>query len=90
MKRVNTLFYCTFFDGRKQRPVFTKYGFRLCFLLSSEDFASFLHLDVRIAIMGVFHDATDTTFDDMDVSYKGALLVARDNAKKLLATLSRS
>lgn len=90
MKRINTLFYCTFFDNRKQQAVLSRDGLRLCRLLSSEDFASFLHLDISIAILSVFHDNNNTLFDDMDVSYERALSYARENAQKLLATFSLS
>lgn len=90
MKRINTLFYCSFFDNRKQHAVLSRDGLPLCRLLSSEDFASFLHLDISVAILAVFHDDKNTLFDDMDLSYERALAYARDNAQKLLATFSLS
>lgn len=90
MKRINTLFYCTFFDARKRSVVLDKDGCRLCCLISSDDFASFLQLDITICIIGVFQDQLNNMFDDMDVSYENSLVFARDNAKKLLATFSLS
>lgn len=88
MKTSNNLFYCTFFDNRNQQTVLDKDGLRLCLLINSADFASILHLGITIVISAQFHDEANTYFDDMNISYANALLIARDDAKKLLATLS--
>ena len=89
MKRSNTLFYCTFFDNRNQQSVLDADGLRLCLLINSQDFVSFLHLGITIIVSAQFHDDT-SFFDDMDISINNARVLARVNAKKLLATLSIS
>lgn len=88
MKRINTLFYCTFFDNRNQQSVLDKGGLRLCLLINSKDFSTILHLGITIIISVQFHDEGNTFFDDMDISYENALLIARTNVNKLLSTLS--
>lgn len=88
MKTSNKLFYCTFFDNRNQQTVLDKDGLRLCLLINSVDFASILHLGITIVISAQFHDEANNYFNDMDISYENALLIARDDVKKLLATLS--
>lgn len=88
MKRINTLFYCTVFTARDNRPVVNEYGRCIVRLLSSQDFDAFLHLGYVLVVIGVFGDNTD--FDDSHLSYNDALFIARENAKELLATLSIS
>lgn len=88
MKRINTLFYCSIFRAGDNKPVLNKYGFTACRLLSSKDFASFMHLGYVLVVIGVYGDNTD--FDDTQLLYNDALYIARENAKELLATLSMS
>lgn len=90
MVRSNLLYYCTFFDNRNQQTVLDHDGLRLCLLINSEDFVSLLPLGITIIISAIFHDPANTYFDDKDVSCDNALIIAKDNAKKLLATLSLS
>lgn len=90
MKTTNKLFYCTFFDNRNQQTVLCDNGSRLCLLISSEDFVSFLHLGVTVVVSAFFHDNSNTLFDDQDISYDNAVVIAHGNAKRLLATLSLS
>lgn len=90
MNPLNTLFYCTFFDNRNQQSVLDKDGLRLCLLINSEDFVTILHLGITIIVSAQFHDEDNTYFDDMDISLENATVIARDDLKKLLATLSLS
>ena len=87
MVRKNNLYYCTFFDNRNQQTVLDKDGMRLCLLINSKDFASLLHLGITIVISAIFHDDKNTYFDDMSISYDNAVLIARKDFQKLLASL---
>ena len=88
MNTFNKLFYCTFFDNRNQQTVLRDNGTRLCLLISSDDFADFLHLGITVLVSAQFHDKSNTYFDDNEISYDNALVIARGNAKKLLVRLS--
>lgn len=88
MKRINPLFYCSFFDNRKQQVILDADGLRECRLLCSDDFAAFIHCGVTVSILAVFHDPNNTLFDDKEVSYRNALSIARGNARVLLSTFS--
>lgn len=88
MKLINSLYYCTFFDNRNQQTVLNRKGMRLCLLISSDDFVKFLHLGITILVTAQFHDKSNTYYDDKDISLDNAIVIARGNAQKLLATLS--
>lgn len=88
MKTFNKLFYCTFFDNRNQQTVLRHNGSRLCLLISSDDFGSFLRIGLTVLVSAQFHDKSNTIYDDNDISYDNALVIARGNANKLLAQLS--
>lgn len=86
MMRINTLFYCSIFHAGDNMSVLNNYGFVACRLLSSKDFASFMHLCYILVVIGVYGDNTD--FDDTQLSYNDPLYIVRENVKELLATLS--
>ncbi len=88
MSRSNTLYYCTFFDNRNQQSILDKDGLRLCLLINIDDFVSILHLGITIIVSASFHDKANTYFDDSSISYDNALVIARNDLKKLFATLS--
>lgn len=90
METTNKLFYCTFFDNRNQQTVLRNNGSKLCLLVSSYDSASLLNLGLTVLVSAQFHDQSNTIYDDNDISYENAAVIARGNAKKLLATLSLS
>ena len=87
MHSSDSLFYCVFYDNRKQQAVLTPDGLRLCRLLCCTDFAYFLHLGISVCILAVFHDFKNDLFDDTDISLDNALVQARSNAKELLDSL---
>lgn len=88
MKTTNKLFYCTFFDNRNQQTVLRNNGSRLCLLISTDDFAPLLNLGLTVLVSAQFHDMSNSIYDDNDISYENASVIARGNAKKLLAQLS--
>lgn len=89
MKPTDSLFYCVFYDNRKQQAVLTSNGLRLCRLLSCDDFAYFLHLGISVAILAVFHDFKNDLFDDNNISYENAIDIARKNANELFETFKQ-
>lgn len=88
MKISNKLFYCTFFDNRNQQSVLRNNGSRLCLLISTDDFPLLLNLGLTVLVSAQFHDKSNTIYDDMDISYNNAVVIARGNAKRLLTSLS--
>lgn len=87
MRRSNKLYYCTFFDNRNQQSVLDKEGLRLCLLISTDDFARILDLGITVIVSAQFHGDAFSHFDS-SITYDNGLLIARANAKRLLATLS--
>lgn len=90
MKCSNSLYYCTFFENRNQQTVLDNDGMRLCLLINSDDFSTILQLGVTVIISAIFHDESNTHFDDSSISYENALKIARDDLNKLLSILSLS